>query len=219
MFRVLFVGLTLFGAFASVVSYGNNQCITKYERSETDWHKRGFNFTGCQDAEILIKWDKNFKLFFTFGTETSMCIKFKIIVNDGCELNFEGKNEIGDWKWETGETNIRCDKSWCSTHITKNGAIPSSSYYGMSECARNDLRNPIDDEWVWTKIRVKVAEISGQVPILVNLMSAKAKSIFHQPPRQLWSRASKLLLQMFQRLQLPLLSHPVNIHGSSLVAL
>ncbi|KAI6217735.1 hypothetical protein M3Y95_01205600 [Aphelenchoides besseyi] len=138
-----------------VDSYGNNQCIQPYEYHKNNYRKRGFVFKNCNhSAEITIKWKTEHELSSDIWSTTIEERRFKLVVNDDCELDFEGRGVKGA-KWTSKEDSVTfectettmCDLSF----LGHNQLLIRGNLYACNEKVVN---NKIDDQWLWTQIRV-----------------------------------------------------------------
>ncbi|KAI6217073.1 hypothetical protein M3Y95_01242900 [Aphelenchoides besseyi] len=167
MSSVILLGLVLLLGPLLVDSYGNNECIKKYDELFYYSPVRGFKFDDCRDAEIAIKWKSNQILRIEIKGSQQRYFKFKMIVNDVCELNFETSDDM-KMLHVGGQTINKFNHYW-SWYIWSTGQLsPKIGCYGEF------LRNPIDDEWVWTKIRVIFDETSARASVVVYSPDARA---------------------------------------------
>ncbi|KAI6212319.1 hypothetical protein M3Y94_00006700 [Aphelenchoides besseyi] len=99
---------------------------------------------------------KGHKFGFFVNPLTSEVRKWKLVVNDECKLDFEGKTGNGKYaKWTKGnEIVANCTSAYdCDLVINKNGTLVVEQQNGVVVC--NNVRNELNDPWVWTKIRVE----------------------------------------------------------------
>ncbi|KAI6185878.1 hypothetical protein M3Y98_00072100 [Aphelenchoides besseyi] len=123
----------------------SDECIRKYENNDD----RGFLFANCTDAEIVIKWRKKHDL------------RFSIIVNDVCKLEIEGKNNSnGLYELMIGDFETNYDRDYWSHFSLRSNVKLDSEWSRAVACSKKKLRNKIDDQWVWTRIRAKAANVA-----------------------------------------------------------
>ncbi|KAI6212314.1 hypothetical protein M3Y94_00006200 [Aphelenchoides besseyi] len=109
---------------------------------------------------------KGHKFGFAVYFLTSEVLKFKLVVNDECKLDFEGKKGDGQYaKWTKGnEIVANCPSANnCDLYIDENGKLVS--YYGGVGC--NNVRNKLNDTWVWTKTRVEGLPMDYELHVYV----------------------------------------------------
>ncbi|KAI6212294.1 hypothetical protein M3Y94_00003900 [Aphelenchoides besseyi] len=151
MLRFVMVVLLLF--VVGVGAYGNNECIEEVSVG----YDPGILFENCtNDTEVATKWRKRHKFGFFVNPHTSEVHKLKLVVNDECKLDFEGKLGDGEYaKWTKGnEIVANCTSiNDCGLEINKNGKLVSD--YGGNDVGCNNVRNELNNTWVWTKIRVE----------------------------------------------------------------
>ncbi|KAI6216303.1 hypothetical protein M3Y95_01284900 [Aphelenchoides besseyi] len=125
-------------------------------------NQTGFEFVECTDAELSIKWWSNHSLRaiqivpqkFYKDLRT-----FTLIIDDKCVVNFRGQMreemKYAEWVAEDGTVLTDCgDPTNCDLQIDTNGVLRRASRFAEKVPLCLSLRNPINDLWVWTKIRV-----------------------------------------------------------------
>ncbi|KAI6220796.1 hypothetical protein M3Y95_01034200 [Aphelenchoides besseyi] len=146
MFRVL---TTLLLFIVGVGAFGNNECITK-EGNE-------YYFENCNSAaEISMKWKLKNELFLILFSNSNEVRKLKLVVNDKCELKFEGKKGDDSYAtWTKGnETVANCSSIFeCSLQITNDGKL--ETIHSHIDVGCDNVLNKINDTWVWSKFRVE----------------------------------------------------------------
>ncbi|KAI6204364.1 hypothetical protein M3Y94_00665800 [Aphelenchoides besseyi] len=121
-----------------------------------------FIFQDCVEGEIAIRWNGahslRLRLFALTKYEQN---RFVLNINDYCQLWFYGRMgevmPLARWEWEDYSTLAVCiDPSNCDLKIDTNGTLrrmgPGASRQPI--CSHMNLRNRVNDQWVWTKIRV-----------------------------------------------------------------
>ncbi|KAI6212431.1 hypothetical protein M3Y94_00023100 [Aphelenchoides besseyi] len=171
MFRALVTVLLIF-AVQSVSSYGDIECIKNY----TDTESRGFTLIDCKESVELSFYTKKQRevMIGSFGRKSSD-VNYKLIINDMCTLTFEGhynKNKsYGIWKDSTGNTK-RCNYSpWCALLLNNEGKLMNLVDGQEFGCVGKLLRNDVDNEWTWTKIRIE--DISSNFTFGINVEGAE----------------------------------------------
>ncbi|KAI6220699.1 hypothetical protein M3Y95_01023800 [Aphelenchoides besseyi] len=145
----MFLFLFVFSIFFQIVSsYGNNDCIKK------DDYYHGFYFENCEKpAEIAIKWRKENYLNWHYHGLYRDRASTTLVINDQCTLRYEEDTEHFKWIDENGDE-ISYSKFPLSTlELHGNGTL-ITSWDDVVVCGNKSLVNSLDDEWVWTKIRV-----------------------------------------------------------------
>ncbi|KAI6220767.1 hypothetical protein M3Y95_01030900 [Aphelenchoides besseyi] len=151
-----------------VHSYGNNKCIQRYLQGS----QSGFNLTNCRDAEIAVQWSVN--RFFNIHYKRKSIpdiVKFKMILNDQCELNFVGREEEDrTWRLRNEQSQVFCTRLYCELFVMSTGELVSGMNDQPIGCVGNNLVNHADDK-MWTKIRVQVEDQYQPTEFLVYVVS------------------------------------------------
>ncbi|KAI6212501.1 hypothetical protein M3Y94_00033200 [Aphelenchoides besseyi] len=148
MFWFIFISCFVVKVASSV---GNNKCIENLKTESL----RGFYFRHCDDAEIALKWKKHHELGIHIHEEVQKYAKFKLILNDVCELEFERVQQThGYWKSEIDGLLIECEFNYCHLTIDSEGKLKNFEGNHQWTCRGESLRNKIDDLWLWTRVRL-----------------------------------------------------------------
>ncbi|KAI6198467.1 hypothetical protein M3Y96_00522300 [Aphelenchoides besseyi] len=167
MFRFLVVAIVVL-LIVDVHAYGNNDCIEKEEEKE----KRGFSFFNCSNAvELDIKWKSNHSLWLAALSASNSVETFKFVLNDQCTLNFSAT--IDEIKWTTEDGNyVNCTSVYdCVLELRPNGLLTTYDNRTL-DCENKSLRNPIEGDWVWSKIHIQDVKPTLGFAVLVFKPSA-----------------------------------------------
>ncbi|KAI6198459.1 hypothetical protein M3Y96_00521500 [Aphelenchoides besseyi] len=155
--------LILLVLFVGVDSYGNNECIRKHTLSGP-----GFNFINCTDpAEVVMQWKKE-----------HIVPLFKLIVNDECELEFEGKegdDSYAKWTNEDDDKTVSCSSAMeCDLQINKDGKL-MTYIRGVKdqEVDCEHVRKELDESSVWSKFRVENLPVDYKFQVFVKTEEPK----------------------------------------------
>ncbi|KAI6212363.1 hypothetical protein M3Y94_00012900 [Aphelenchoides besseyi] len=163
---LLFVGL------GSVLAI--DQCIQPLDIDDS----RGFNMSNCEDAEIGIKWKKTHGLALAVE---GAAVEFNLTLNGNCEVNFNRRDtKDGIWviKYDGNESFL----FYPLLQIDKDGKFRRLIYDEEVICPGHELRNRIDDEWVWTKVRVQDESQSGGIQFSVFVsMAEEGEGVEYDP--------------------------------------
>ncbi|KAI6198440.1 hypothetical protein M3Y96_00519500 [Aphelenchoides besseyi] len=166
MFRVYDL-LVLSLIIVGVEAYGNDECIKKGTNIEP-----GFLFKTCiSTVEVAMKWKKTHNVRLLIITESKDVSKFKLILNDECKLDFEGKrgnNEYAKWTNANGTvTNCSTIKN-CNLQI-KSGKLMTYTTisYLDKDVGCGNVRNKLEDQWVWSKFQIKKLPAEYELKIFV----------------------------------------------------
>ncbi|KAI6212358.1 hypothetical protein M3Y94_00012100 [Aphelenchoides besseyi] len=141
-----------------VDSYDTSECIKKVDFNEGDKSSRFYVFKNCEsDAEIWLKWKAGNSLLMSPERLGLGDHGLTVTLNENCMLVFEAKNEEEQEqiKWNDQHENFaNCTElSDCSLVLRNDSKLFTDN--GQELCLNTILRNTIDDQWVWTKIRVQ----------------------------------------------------------------
>ncbi|KAI6212324.1 hypothetical protein M3Y94_00007500 [Aphelenchoides besseyi] len=149
MFRFLAILLLL---FVGVDSYGNNKCIEKHTLSGP-----GFNFKNCtESAEVVMQWKREHIVGMSIITQSKDVQKFKLIVNDDCELEFEGDDSYAKWTDEDDKS-VSCSSAMkCDLQINEDGKL-TTYVRGVKDqkVGCEQVRNELDENSLWSKFRIE----------------------------------------------------------------
>ncbi|KAI6212469.1 hypothetical protein M3Y94_00028700 [Aphelenchoides besseyi] len=162
MFRFLAVVIAVM-LIVNAHAYGNNQCIKKQEEKE----KRGFSFFNCSSpAELDIKWMNNQSLWLAASPAPNSVVTFKFVLNDQCTLNFSANSDEIKWTSEDGNY-VNCTSVYdCVLELRSNGLLTTYDNRPL-DCGNKTLRNPIENNWVWSKVHIEDVEPTLGFAVLV----------------------------------------------------
>ncbi|KAI6204353.1 hypothetical protein M3Y94_00664300 [Aphelenchoides besseyi] len=149
-----FVSLFSVLLFVSYCESALHRCIYPYYG--------GFLFDKCVEGEVAVKWRANQSLRFRLLIrKTYESNNFVLNINDFCQLWFYGRMNsylpTAEWQFEDYSTLAVCsDPSNCDLKIDTNGTLRRLGRGAPRDpiCSHMHLRNEINDEWVWTKVRL-----------------------------------------------------------------
>ncbi|KAI6204535.1 hypothetical protein M3Y94_00685900 [Aphelenchoides besseyi] len=165
-----------------VVVYCDFSCISMEDNL---YAAKAYWFSNCtRNDELVFKWRKKHELWTEATHRYDEAVTLRLIVNNECEMSYKGNPgflHYGVWTNENGVMTQCQYSSDCNLVMHTNGTLYTKSGLDVG-CNNLTLRNPIDDEWVYTSIRVADMSVIYRFRLTIRDAYGKEEGEKYFPP-------------------------------------